>query len=62
VLLILLSRRAAGSDVTPKSDDEIEPVIKVLEGEMDKLRTKVSHPEVVEALRKVHHETKKGAL
>ena len=29
---------------------------------MDKLRAKVSHPEVVDALRKVHNETKEEAL
>ena len=31
----------------------------VMEAEMDKLRAKVSHPEVVAALRKVHNETPK---
>ena len=44
-------------DETPELDDDIEHVIQVLEAEMDKLRAKVSHPEVVAALRKVHSET-----
>ena len=46
-------------DETPELDDDIEHVIQVLEAEMDKLRAKVSHPEVVDALRKVHNETSK---
>ena len=41
-------------DETPELDDDIEHVIQILEAEMDKLRAKVSHPEVVAALRKVH--------
>jgi len=41
-------------DETPELDDDIEHVIQILEAEMDKLRSKVSHPEVVAALRKVH--------
>ena len=49
-------------DETPELDDDIEHVIQVLEAEMDKLRAKVSHPEVVDALRKVHNETKEEAL
>jgi voltage-gated potassium channel Kch len=49
-------------DDTPELDDDIEHVIQVLEAEMDKLRAKVSHPEVVDALRKVHNETKEEAL
>jgi Ion channel len=49
-------------DETPELDDDIEHVIQILEAEMDKLRAKVSHPEVVEALRKVHNETKEEAL
>jgi hypothetical protein len=49
-------------DMTPELDDDIEHVIQVLEAEMDKLRAKVSHPEVVDALRKVHNETKEEAL
>jgi voltage-gated potassium channel len=46
-------------DETPELDDDIEHVMQVLEAEMNKLRSKVSHPEVVEALRKVHQETPK---
>ena len=46
-------------DETPELDDDIEHVIQVLEAEMDKLRSKVSHPEVVAALRKVHKEIPK---
>jgi hypothetical protein len=49
-------------DETPELDDDIEHVIQVLEAEMDKLRAKVSHPDVVDALRKVHNETKEEAL
>jgi ion channel len=41
-------------DVTPELDDDIEHVMLIMEAEMEKLRAKVSHPEVVEALRKVH--------
>ena len=46
-------------DETPELDDDIEHVIQILEAEMDKLRSKVSHPEVVAALRKVHTEIPK---
>ena len=46
-------------DETPELDDDIEHVIQILEAEMDKLRSKVSHPEVVAALRKVHKEIPK---
>jgi voltage-gated potassium channel Kch len=46
-------------DETPELDDDIEHVIQMLEAEMDKLRAKVSHPEVVDALRRVHNETSK---
>jgi hypothetical protein len=50
-------------DETPELDDDIEHVIQMLEAEMDKLRAKVSHPEVVDALRKVHEQnTKEEAL
>ncbi len=50
-------------DETPELDDDIEHVIQILEAEMDKLRAKVSHPEVVDALRKVHEQnTKEEAL
>jgi hypothetical protein len=41
-------------DETPELDDDIEHVIQLLESEMNKLRSKVSHPDVVAALRKVH--------
>jgi voltage-gated potassium channel len=51
--------RVHDRDETPELDDDIEHVIQILEAEMDKLRAKVSHPEVVEALRKVHNETTK---
>jgi Ion channel len=54
--------RVHDRDETPELDDDIEHVIQVLEAEMDKLRAKVSHPEVVEALRKVHNDTKEEAL
>jgi voltage-gated potassium channel len=49
-------------DETPELDDDIEHVIQVLEDEMNKLRAKVSHPDVVDALRRVHNETKEEAL
>ena len=45
-------------DETPELDDDIEHVMLIMEAEMDKLRAKVSHPEVVAALRKVHSDTK----
>jgi hypothetical protein len=54
--------RVHDRDETPELDDDIEHVIHVLEAEMDKLRAKVSHPEVVEALRRVHNETKEEAV
>jgi hypothetical protein len=41
-------------DETPELDDDIEHVMLIMEAEMEKLRAKVSHPEVVAALRKVH--------
>jgi voltage-gated potassium channel len=41
-------------DETPELDDDIEHVIQLLESEMNKLRAKVSHPEVVAALRKAN--------
>jgi hypothetical protein len=46
--------RVEQRDVTPELDDDIDHVIQVLAGELDKLRAKVSHPEVVAALRRVH--------
>ncbi|MBE2318812.1 ion transporter [Solirubrobacter sp. CPCC 204708] len=46
--------RIHGRDETPELDDDIEHVMAILEAEMDKLRARVSHPEVVEALRRIH--------
>jgi hypothetical protein len=46
-------------DETPELDDDIEHVMLIMEAEMEKLRAKVSHPEVVDALRKVHQQTPK---
>ena len=46
-------------DETPELDDDIEHVMLIMEAEMEKLRAKVSHPEVVDALRKVHQRTPK---
>ena len=43
-------------DETPELDDDIEHVMLIMDDEMEKLRAKVSHPEVVDALRKVHAE------
>ena len=45
-------------DETPELDDDIEHIVAMIEDEMVKLRNKVSHPEVVAALRKVHTELK----
>ena len=45
-------------DETPELDDDIEHIVAMIEDEMVKLRNKVSHPEVVAALRKVHVELK----
>jgi voltage-gated potassium channel len=44
-------------DETPELDDDIERVMLIMAEELEKLRSKVSHPEVVAALRKVHSET-----
>ena len=46
-------------DETPELDDDIEHMMALIEDEMVKLRNKVSHPEVVAALRKVHTERMK---
>ena len=46
--------RIHGRDETPELDDDIEHVMAVMEAEMDKIRARVSHPEVVEALRRIH--------
>ncbi len=45
-------------DETPELDDDIEHIVAMIEDEMVKLRNKVSHPEVVAALRRVHTELK----
>jgi Ion channel len=45
-------------DDTPELDDDIEHIMAMIEDEMVQLRHKVSHPEVVEALRRVHLELK----
>ena len=50
--------RIHGRDETPELDDDIEHIVAMIEDEMVKLRNKVSHPEVVAALRKVHIEPK----
>ena len=46
--------RIKDKDLTPELDDDIDHVLSVLAGELDNLRAKVSHPEVVAALRKAH--------
>ena len=46
--------RVHDRDETPELDDDIEHVMMVLGEEMEKLRTKVSHPEVVDALRRAY--------
>jgi hypothetical protein len=46
--------RIHGRDETPELDDDIEHVMAVMEAEMDKIRARVSHPEVVDALRRIH--------
>jgi voltage-gated potassium channel len=51
--------RIHDKDETPELDDDIEHVMAVLGDELERLRLKVSHPEVVAALRKVHTETSK---
>ena len=48
--------RIQDKDETPELDDDIEHVMMIMADEMEKLRQKVSHPDVVEALRKVHAE------
>lgn len=48
--------RIHDKDETPELDDDIEHLMAVMADEMEKLRAKVSHPEVVAALRKVHAE------
>lgn len=51
--------RVLDKDVTPELDDDIEHVMAVMAVELDKLRAKVSHPDVVAALRRVYDETPK---
>ena len=43
-------------DDTPELDDDIEHIMALIEDEMVQLRHKVSHPEVVSALRRIHTE------
>lgn len=50
--------RIREADDTPELDDDIEHIMALIEDEMVQLRHKVSHPEVVAALRKVHMELK----
>jgi voltage-gated potassium channel Kch len=45
-------------DDTPELDDDIEHIMSMIEDEMVQLRHKVSHPDVVAALRRVHVELK----
>jgi voltage-gated potassium channel len=45
-------------DETPELDDDIEHIMAMIEDEMVQLRHKVSHPEVVAALRRIHMELK----
>jgi ion channel len=51
--------RMSNADETPELDDDIEHVMNVLANELQKLQVKVSHPEVVKALRKVHQTPEK---
>jgi voltage-gated potassium channel len=46
--------RVSEADETPELDDDIEHVMTVLAAELQKLQIKVSHPEVVKALRKIN--------
>ena len=46
-------------DETPELDDDIEHIMALIEDEMVQLRHKVSHPEVVNALRRIHTERMK---
>ena len=48
--------RIHDKDETPELDDDIEHLMAVMADEMEKLRLKVSHPEGVAALRKVHND------
>ena len=51
--------RIQDRDETPELDDDIEHVMAIMAAELEKLQTKVSHPEVVAALRKVHNDSAK---
>jgi voltage-gated potassium channel Kch len=51
---LIREARIQERDRTPELDDDIDHVMAILESEMDKLRARVSHPEVVEALRRIH--------
>jgi len=48
--------RIHDKDETPELDDDIEHLMAVMADEMEKPRAKVSHPDVVAALRKAHAE------
>ncbi|WP_170178918.1 potassium channel family protein [Solirubrobacter pauli] len=51
---LIREARIQERDKTPELDDDIDHVMAILESEMDKLRARVSHPEVIEALRRIH--------
>jgi len=51
---LIREARISGRDETPELDDDIEHVMAIMEAEMDKIRARVSHPEVVDALRRIH--------
>ena len=51
--------RISDADETPELDDDIEHVMTVLAAELQKLQVKVSHPEVVKALRKINQTPEK---
>src|SRR3954467_12104386 len=51
--------RVRDRDETPELDDDIEHVMAILSAELQRLQVKVSHPDVVAALRKVHNEIPK---
>lgn len=51
---LIREARIQDRDKTPELDDDIDHVMAILEAEMDKLRARVSHPDVVEALRRIH--------
>jgi voltage-gated potassium channel len=51
--------RVSDADETPELDDDIEHVMTVLANELQKLQVKVSHPEVVKALRRINQTPEK---